>query len=305
MHFKPIKNSNNKVTGTSIAIGGIASNTASTLTIGWPTTFTGNANVTFNGSLSLKTPLSAASGGTGVSSLSSLKTSLLDLISGDNTKGTLRLKSGSGVYGGPEEWTNFPFYAKNEDNTFSSRGSIMISNVNRMHFNVKLTSSEKAYRYMLPAPTENLTEDKWYNIHTTKDTIAIQHGGTGAITADAARANLGITDLTVAALGTDTVRNNSYIYIGNMLFCFGITYIQSIEKSTSSNLTITLPKSFSDTNYFVLATKYHNSEGTDLDKVDVFPIEKSTVNQFIVRMVNNSSAKREIRISWMAIGKKA
>lgn len=45
--------------------------------------------------------------------------------------------------------------------------------------------------YRFPSPSPNNTESKVYNIHTTKETIAIEHGGTGATTADDAIKNLG------------------------------------------------------------------------------------------------------------------
>lgn len=49
-----------------------------------------------------------------------------------------------------------------------SRGSMMVSNVNVLHFNVKETDNDKAERYMFPAPATGLTADVWYNILTTK-----------------------------------------------------------------------------------------------------------------------------------------
>ena len=51
--------------------------------------------------------------------------------------------------------------------------------------------SQKYEGYGMPTPTEGLTENKWYKVLTSKETVTIAQGGTGATTAAAARKALG------------------------------------------------------------------------------------------------------------------
>ena len=61
-------------------------------------------------------------------------------------------------------WNALQF--KTTDN--KSRGSVMISNNNRIHFNQGETGATYQERYQLPAITSGLTADKWYEIMTSR-----------------------------------------------------------------------------------------------------------------------------------------
>ena len=68
-------------------------------------------------------------------------------------------------------------------------------------------SSTNYERYNLPAPATNLTENKTYSILTTKNTITVAQGGTGATTAAAAATNLKVLPLTGGTLSGSILIN--------------------------------------------------------------------------------------------------
>lgn len=109
-----------------------------------------------------------------VSQLSNIQNSMV-LRSGDNIPGKLIMKSGSGVRNGDDGWVAFAF----ETDDGQSRGNMMVSTNNVWHVNVKETGASHSDRYQLPAPTTGLAADNWYRIHTSKELIAVEHGGTG------------------------------------------------------------------------------------------------------------------------------
>lgn len=63
-----------------------------------------------------------------------------------------------------DSWNSFGFTSTDA----KSRGSMMISNGNRIHFNQQQTGASAAERYQLPALESSLTADMWYRIITTK-----------------------------------------------------------------------------------------------------------------------------------------
>lgn len=68
--------------------------------------------------------------------------------------------------------------------------------------------------YGLPAvTTDNLTEHKWYKLLTSKETVTIEQGGTGATTPEAARTALGITDTKVTQTLTEDAAKNTNWYL--------------------------------------------------------------------------------------------
>lgn len=78
---------------------------------------------------------------------------------------------GLGVYGASATaWASISL-TDNGSASAKSRGSMMVSDVNELHFNVKQTNSNYAERYLLPAPATGLTKDVWYNILTTKTVV--------------------------------------------------------------------------------------------------------------------------------------
>ena len=66
-----------------------------------------------------------------------------------------------------DSWNAFTWKSTDE----KTRGSVMISNNNRIHFNQQQTGSEFEERYQLPELTTGLTADAWYNIITSKGGI--------------------------------------------------------------------------------------------------------------------------------------
>ena len=143
---------------------------------------------------------------------------------GGTTTGKLYLANGSGVHGTDAGWTSIGFYGTSK----KLRGSLMLSDSNRFHFNQQETGVSYAERYLLPGVTTGLTGDVWYNILTSKHAVTIPQGGTGATTAAAARTALGITPANIGALpssggtltGTastilslNTTHANNFIYI--------------------------------------------------------------------------------------------
>lgn len=78
---------------------------------------------------------------------------------------------GLGVYGASATaWASISL-TDNGSASAKSRGSMMVSDANALHFNVKQTDSNYAERYLLPAPATGLTKDVWYNILTTKTVV--------------------------------------------------------------------------------------------------------------------------------------
>lgn len=133
--------------------------------------------------------INATGANPGASATYSLGTSSLkwkDLyVSGTTSLGNIVYTVGDTDTG----WSSYQFRASNGTD---SRGEIMISDVNRIHFNQRKTGASYAERYMLPTVTSGLTADAWYNILTTKSAVTVEQGGTGATTAKAALENLGI-----------------------------------------------------------------------------------------------------------------
>lgn len=106
--------------------------------------------------------------------------------SGDTMTGTLKVANSLQVYG--DAWRSIGF----ETADGKDRASMMISNTNVIHFNVRETGATYADRYKLPNPTAGKTAESWYDILTTKNAVTIAQGGTGATTAANARKNLAV-----------------------------------------------------------------------------------------------------------------
>lgn len=83
---------------------------------------------------------------------------------GDTMTGALNVNGGIANVG--DTWNAFTFRSATSGNPV--RGSLMISNNNRIHFNQQQTGASAAERYQLPALESGLTGDKWYNFVTTK-----------------------------------------------------------------------------------------------------------------------------------------
>lgn len=133
--------------------------------------------------------INATGANPGASATYSLGTSSLKwknlYVSGATSLGNIVYMVGSTDTG----WSSYQFRATNGTD---SRGEVMISDANRIHFNQRKTGASYAERYILPTVTANLTADVWYNILTTKSVITVAQGGTGATTAKTALKNLGI-----------------------------------------------------------------------------------------------------------------
>ena len=141
---------------------------------------------------------------------------------GGTTTGKLYLANGSGVHGTDTGWTSIGFYGTSN----KLRGSLMLSDGHRFHFNQQETGASYAERYLLPTVATGLTGDVWYSILTSKNAVTIAQGGTGATTAAAARTALDITPANIGALpssggtltGNLTISNSnnySYLYLAN------------------------------------------------------------------------------------------
>lgn len=104
-------------------------------------------------------------GGTGATSAEDALTALGAVSkSGDTMTGELKLGGGIATVG--DTWNAFAFKSATSGNPV--RGSVMVSNTNRMHFNQQETGASYAERYQLPAMATGLTADVWYRIITTK-----------------------------------------------------------------------------------------------------------------------------------------
>lgn len=101
--------------------------------------------------------------------------------------GKLFMANTSGVYASDGTYLSYGFYDSANGKT---RGSMMLSDANRWHVNVKETNSSYADRYLLPAPTSGKTADSWYDILTSKTPVTIAQGGTGATDKGTACKNL-------------------------------------------------------------------------------------------------------------------
>lgn len=109
--------------------------------------------------------------------------------SGDTMTGTLKVANNLQIYG--DAWRSIGF----ETADGKDRASMMISNTNVIHFNVRETGATYADRYKLPNPTAGKTAESWYDILTTKNAVTVAQGGTGATTASGALTNLGAVSL--------------------------------------------------------------------------------------------------------------
>lgn len=108
-------------------------------------------------------------------------------LTGGTTTGKVYLANGSGVYGTDTSWTSISFRGADE----KIRCTLMLSDTNRFHVNQQETGASYAERYLLPTVATDLTGDVWYTILTSKNTVTIAQGGTGATDAATACTNLG------------------------------------------------------------------------------------------------------------------
>ena len=137
-----------------------------------------------NGAITFGT-LPIPQGGTGATTASAACSNLGAVKkSGDTMTGILKVANNLQVYG--DGWRGIGFEAPDG----KDRASIMISDTNVIHFNVKETGATYADRYKLPNPTANKTAENWYDILTTKNTVTVAQGGTGASTRLSAIQNL-------------------------------------------------------------------------------------------------------------------
>lgn len=149
--------------------------------------------------------------------------------------------------------------------------------------------------YYFPDVTPGLTATKTYRILTTKDTFL--------------DAGTFLPPFEVDSEGNqtttrDSVQTQYHFYLGNILVQMGISKIFEVGPEKLVTGTIDFPISFSKSNQlFVMATKYHNSSDTNLDRIDVFPASK-TQTTLTVNIANHSGALRKVRCSWIAIGNK-
>ena len=128
-------------------------------------------------------------GGTGATTAEAARANLGAVNkAGDSMSGKLDVTGGVNVVG--TSW-NYYGFKSSDDKTDSDRGSVMISNNNRIHINQRKTGASYQERYNMPELASELTADKWYEILTTKKAVSISQGGTGATTAAGALTNLG------------------------------------------------------------------------------------------------------------------
>lgn len=114
--------------------------------------------------------------------------------SGDTMTGSLGIINSS--------WPTFAFYLDKDTVT----GSIYQSQSSRrIGINQRAENSNFSEDYLLPAPSvvESEAARPWYSILTSKETVTIAQGGTGATTASAARAALGITPANIGAVNKE------------------------------------------------------------------------------------------------------
>lgn len=107
-----------------------------------------------------------------------------------------RLRSGAGIQTSKTQEENEPDFGPYISFRFlnseeQTRGSIMITSKNRINFNCQENGATFSDRYLLPEPSTSLTEDKWYSVLTSKNTVTVAQGGTGRDTLTAGCALIG------------------------------------------------------------------------------------------------------------------
>lgn len=96
---------------------------------------------------------------------------------------------------------------------------------------------------------------------------------------------------------------SSYLELGNILICWGVTGNMYVAGNSSANHTQSLPASFTNTSYTVLTTM--NTRVNSFDNV-AWAIDGKAASAFTINFYNHSSyAADGFQMNWMAIGVKA
>lgn len=129
--------------------------------------------------------------------------------SGDTMTGNLNAPSFN-VIG--DSWNTFTFKSAAEGNPV--RGTIMISNKNRIHFNQQQTGAKYAERYQLPTMESGLTADAWYNLVSTKHAKVLWNNGSPTSTFAAQTITInGLADCTTIAVIMNQTSGDSFVTI--------------------------------------------------------------------------------------------
>lgn len=167
------------------------------------------ANKTYD-ILTTKAPISVAQGGTGATDAETARANLGAVSkSGDTMTGNLNAP-GFNVIG--DSWNAFTFKSAAEGNPV--RGTIMISNNNRIHFNQQQTGAKYAERYQLPTMASGLTADAWYNLVSTKHAKVLWNNGSPTSTFAAQTITInGLADCTTIAVVMNQTSGDSFVTI--------------------------------------------------------------------------------------------
>lgn len=153
--------------------------------------------------LTSKNAVTVAQGGTGATTAAAARTNL-----GITPANIGALPSSGGTLTGNltiSDSNNYSYLYLANQNGENLGGLYASDSENRLYLinHAPNSTAGKYEGYGLPAvTTDNLTANKWYKILTSKETVTIEQGGTGATTAAAARTALGITLANIGAAPT-------------------------------------------------------------------------------------------------------
>lgn len=124
--------------------------------------------------------------------------------SGDTMTGPLTVPGLNAVHGvGNPDRASVSFYTRGNFDKGNPGGGLILRQTDSGRFmavialnpdqdDKELHKDRHQEWYCFPTPDPGLTEQQVYYVHTTKNAVAVEHGGTGATTAAAARTNLGV-----------------------------------------------------------------------------------------------------------------
>lgn len=148
----------------------------------------------------------------------------------------------------------------------------------------------------------NDTWDEWRTMLTDKDIIPVTNGGTGAITAAAALANLGVESHIVESGGT-TEHTTGYIkYSNGVMIQWGSNTISASAGNASGAIVFSEP--FFNTNYRIVITESRNgSVVTGVAECNTAGnVTRTTSNTVVLAKKSPGTGNLEIGCSWIAIG---
>lgn len=129
--------------------------------------------------------------------------------------------------------------------------------------------------------------------------IPVANGGTGTSSVAGIRSKIGITDATIS--DTSTFVGTVYFYIGSILIQMGVTDNITVATKAYTDTVITFPKVYTSMPRVMVSDYYNNTSYSNIINTKSVGAAVSTTS-LTIRSVNNTSASRSIRASWLAIG---